>query len=310
MIQFVRELASVHFWLMGAALTVLALVSVRRLFRSIDRSRLLADTPTSRIRSAAQGYVELQGTARMLSGQPIVAPLSGLPCVWYRYSVEKTARDPDGDGLFEVAESIDSGISGGIFGLDDGTALCIVDPEGAEVWPLREDCWRGRYRRPGGLPRTVPRLRHLSNRGPFRYREARIHAGEAIWASGRFRAVTGTGLAGKGPQVSRLLADWKKDDAALRRRFDRNGDGDIDVDEWEEAQRAAEAEVGASFPEDARPSELYVLDRPPEGHPFLLSCRPFPRVTVDYGRQAFASAACLLLSAVMLIAVLLIRLVG
>ena len=36
--------------------------------------RLIEDMPTTRLRAAAQGYVELKGTARLFAGEPIVAP--------------------------------------------------------------------------------------------------------------------------------------------------------------------------------------------------------------------------------------------
>ncbi|WP_139555893.1 hypothetical protein [Methylotetracoccus oryzae] len=299
-----------QFWLAFGVLAVVALAGLVHLFRSIHRSRLLSDTPTSRIRSAAQGYVELEGVVRRLAGEPIIAPLSGLPCVWYRYSVEKTARDPDQDGLFEGAEPIEQGVSDGLFGLDDGTALCVVDPDSAEVYAAREDCWRGRYRRPGGLAPDSPLLRHVGNRGVYRYREARIQDGQRLWAAGRFRTVQGGGFLDTNLQVSQLLAIWKKDRPALLRRFDGNHDGAIDLNEWDAAQQAAETAVSESATDDDAPRDVYVLDCPTDGNPFLLSCRPFPRLTADYSRHALASAACLILSSVALVAALLIRFAG
>lgn len=309
-VQWVSGADPLGFWAVCVALSAGGLLSLFHLVRSLDRSCLLADTPTSRIRSAAQGYVELEGTVRMLAGEPIIAPLSGLPCVWYRYSVEKTARDPDSDEFFETVEPVEHGVSDSIFHLDDGTALCVIDPEGAEVRPGREDCWRGRYRRPGGLAPDSPRLRHVSNRGPFRYREARIHEGERLWATGRFRTLGGDGLVDAGLQVSQLLCSWKKDRAALTRRFDRNRDGAIDLDEWEAAQRAAEAAVDRARLTDAAPREVFVLDRPVDGRPFLLSCSPFPGVITQYVRRALVSALCLSVSALALVAGLLMRFAG
>lgn len=308
--EWLRAAEPFPFWTGCAGLATLALLSLFHLFRSIERSRLLADTPTSRVRSAAHGYVELAGRVRMLAGEPIIAPLSGLSCVWYRYSIEKTARDPDEDDWFGAGETVEHGVSDGVFGLDDGTALCVVDPDGAEVRSVREDRWRGKYRRPGSLPSVSPRLRHVTNRGPFRYREARIHAGDALWATGRFRTLSGGGFADAGLQVSQLLSAWKKDRAALMRRFDHDRDGEIDLAEWERAQRAAEAAVDCRAPGGDAAGEVHVLDRPPDGMPFLLSCRPFERLTVAHRRRAVLCAAGLLLSGCALVAGLLIRLAG
>ena len=52
-------------------------------FRSWRRSRLIEDTPLSRVRSATQGYVELGGRARLMPGPPILAPLTLQSCTWW-----------------------------------------------------------------------------------------------------------------------------------------------------------------------------------------------------------------------------------
>ena len=45
-------------------------------FRWLHIARMIEDTPTSRIRSAAQGYVELAGRCRALGSTPNLAPLT------------------------------------------------------------------------------------------------------------------------------------------------------------------------------------------------------------------------------------------
>src|SRR5690554_6778645 len=54
-----------------------------------SRIRHLLDTPTSRIRSAAQGYVELVGVLRSGPVENLSAPLTGEPCLWWRYRIEE-----------------------------------------------------------------------------------------------------------------------------------------------------------------------------------------------------------------------------
>lgn len=68
------------------------------------RAWRLADTPIARIRPAPQGYVELYGRARLLPGPPILAPLSSLPCAWYRYQIEERSSG----GRWWLVESGDS----------------------------------------------------------------------------------------------------------------------------------------------------------------------------------------------------------
>ena len=63
--------------------------------QNLRRYQAIADTPTSKIRSASQGYVELSGTIEKADSpdiQPLSGPLTGLPCVWYRYSIERYRR--------------------------------------------------------------------------------------------------------------------------------------------------------------------------------------------------------------------------
>ena len=64
-----------------------------RFLRLQARRRLIEDMPTSRIRSATQGYVELEGRARLMDGPPILSPLTHVECAWYRFKVEKREED-------------------------------------------------------------------------------------------------------------------------------------------------------------------------------------------------------------------------
>lgn len=57
-------------------LAVIGLIAWTSTFR---RRRAITDTPTSRIASAAQGYVELSGQGRALDDPPLYAPLTQAP---------------------------------------------------------------------------------------------------------------------------------------------------------------------------------------------------------------------------------------
>ena len=115
-----------------AALALAALVAG---FSGLRRSRHIEDVPTARVRSAPQGYVELVGTARMMHGEPIIAPLSHTACCWYSYRIERRrGRD---------WSLVQSGTSDGIFLLHDHTGDCVIDPEGAEVTSRHKRSWAG-----------------------------------------------------------------------------------------------------------------------------------------------------------------------
>ena len=60
--------------------------------RWLHVARMIEDTPTSRIRSAAQGYVELGGRCRALDGTQNLAPLTQRPCVWWRCRIQQTVE--------------------------------------------------------------------------------------------------------------------------------------------------------------------------------------------------------------------------
>src|SRR5690606_16652826 len=96
--------------------------------RQLRRARLIEDTPTSRIRSAPQGYVELTGFAREVAAAdtPLRGPLTGKPCVWFRYRIERYQR-----GKRSGWHPVESGASAQWFELDDGSGRCWIDPAGA-----------------------------------------------------------------------------------------------------------------------------------------------------------------------------------
>jgi hypothetical protein len=122
--------------------------------------------------------------------------------------------------------------------------------------------------------------------------------------------VQGGGCLDANLQVSQLLSAWKKDQPTLLRRFDGNHDGAIDLNEWDAAQQAAEAAVSGSATDGDGARDVYVLDRPADGRPFLLSCRAFPHLTSDYSQCALASAGCLFLFCLATATALVVRFAG
>src|SRR6266542_4039224 len=70
------------------ALAAMSVVSFFAWIGNFRRMRQIEDIPTSKIASAAQGYVELLGRSVPIPDCPVLAPLSQLPCCWYRYTIE------------------------------------------------------------------------------------------------------------------------------------------------------------------------------------------------------------------------------
>ncbi|MGX2039111.1 GIDE domain-containing protein [Methylocaldum sp. MU1018] len=285
--DFVLQSSPQHFWLaiVAASLTGAACFCIA--FRWLHRARLIADTPTAKIRSAAQGYAELEGRARLMEGEPIHAPLSGAPCVWYSYKVEKRGSD-DEDGRSTTGwQTIESGVSEAIFHLEDDTGRCIVDPDHAEVTPSVRLRWRGRLARPGYAPPQTGFWDLLFSSGPYRYTEYRIQADDPIYAIGQFVSLDGADSISFDTEVGDLLSRWKRNRSELIRRFDANGDGEIDAEEWETVRQHAEREVMASWRERTRQAEFFLMKKPSHGRPYILSAIPQEKLTGRYRRNAW-----------------------
>jgi hypothetical protein len=230
-------------------------------FHELRRARELEDTPVSRIRSAAQGYVELIGRARLMPGPPILSPLTGTPCYWWKCRVTETYRD-DTVTLFDA-------VSDDMFFLSDTTGDCIVDPVGARVAPNLVRSWRGRLRKPHRAPGGA--WEAFFSSGPYRYSEQLITGEVLLSASGWFRTQAAAQAGDESRELSALLAEWKQDRHALLRRFDANGNGRIDPEEWESARAAALEEVRAARAGREPLPDLNVLGRPPDGREFRIS---------------------------------------
>ena len=72
--EFVLQLDPGEYWLAVGFLVLVALGAFWAIFHFFYRARFIEDTPTSRVRSAAQGYVELNGVGRLMTGPPIISP--------------------------------------------------------------------------------------------------------------------------------------------------------------------------------------------------------------------------------------------
>lgn len=237
-------------------------------FWQLRRARLIEDTPTSKVRSAAQGYVEFYGLARLLPGPAIVSPLTGTRCCWWQYTVEEQQQDDSGRS--RGWRVIERATSDELFLLVDETGECIIDPLGASVTPSLSRRWYGKNPRPGPVPKSSVWF----GSGQYRYRERLIGFGDSLYAIGSFRTQGVAHEFRESDEVRELLAEWKRNRRELMARFDRDRDGQIDAEEWEQARRAALAEVREAQVERSADPDLHVLSRPTDGRPFLLSTAP------------------------------------
>jgi hypothetical protein len=262
-----------------------------------SKLRHLLDTPTSRIRSAAQGYVELAGVLRGLADTPpLMAPLTATPCLWWRYRIEEY-RTGSKRGSWSVLEQ---GSSEGLLRLFDATGECLIDPRGAEVLPARRDCWTGDQRHPRGTPSSGV-LAWLTGHRQYRYTEERLHANAPLYAIGEFRT-SGGGRQGLDLQAAQgqVVREWKEDYAGLLQRFDHNRDGQLDQAEWSRVRLAASLEAQQRHRLASGRQALHKLARPAEDFPFVLSSHGEEVLVRRYRWQAAGGAMLCLLGAALL----------
>lgn len=251
--------------------------------RWIRMARLIEDTPTSRIRSAAQGYVELMGRALPLADTRNLAPLTQRPCVWWRYRISKRVESGSGKHRRQRWQTVASGRSSLPFLLDDETGQCIVKPDGAEIVTTETTTWYGHT----PWPTTAPGGSHpwFTGERDYRYVEERIYEHERVYALGDFRSSASNAERDLQAEQAALLSEWKQDQPELVRRFDGDRDGRIDLAEWEKAREAARRTVYERQVERPQRATLHVLCKP-EGQMFLLASLPPGDLARRYRRRA------------------------
>jgi len=275
-------------WLIMIGLAAAAVYSFWCACKAWTKNRTIEDTPTSRIRSAAQGYVELSGRGRIPPNAANKGPLTGIPCTWWRYKIEERSRT----GRSRSWSTIQSDTSETPFLLDDGTAQCLVDPRGAEVFPGATDVWYG----PSEWPDVhIPNgtgifgwLVDACTTDKYRYTEHRLQPNEHVCALGAFRSVGGVSVEDPDDAVAELLRQWKHDQATLLARFDRDHDGSLNSAEWEQARAAARNQVLEGRAAAPLPPSVNVLGDPLDGRAFLLAVSDGESLAQRFRRRALA----------------------
>ncbi|WP_407898541.1 hypothetical protein [Ferrigenium sp. UT5] len=221
----------------------MAVISLFAWLSVLHRQRLIVGTPTSRIASAAQGYVELLGNARP-EGAPILSKYLMLPCLWYRYQVERKNHK-------NQWRTVETGESSAPFRLDDGSGDCVIDPRGAEIIARHKDNWRV---------------------GNERYTEWKLLEQDEVYALGEFKTIGGSNdPVTHDKLVKQVLSDWKLDNANMLQRFDLNGNGLLDMDEWLLARQAAKREARKRLDAARAKPDTHFMLKPRDGRLFLIS---------------------------------------
>jgi len=225
------------------ALLAMSVVSFFAWLGNHRRYRQIHDLPTSKVASAAQGYVELLGIGRLIDNSAVHCPASLSPCCWYRYTIE----EKEGEDKWKT---VDEGRSVAHFFLTDDSGSCVISPDGAEVVTSEHKSWQ---------------------KDNMRYNEWLLLPGDTLYAIGEFVTHTANApsVAEEREDISALLSEWKNDQPSLLERFDTDRNGRIDSREWEDVRQAAQQQAMADTETLARRDAI--IRKPPHGRPYLIS---------------------------------------
>lgn len=279
----------------GFALIILLLAAFTGFYcfiRAWKRWRLIQDAPTARLRSAPQGYIELEGKGKLLPDHPIFAPLSNHECLWYHSLIEYKETILEQKRTRTEWKVLYQNISNHAFMLDDGTGICVVDPEAAEIISNEKITWHGNTEWP-------TRTRVLDNDSAivalasrYRYTERLILPGQHLYLIGHLQTRSPATEQSVHDVARDLLSDWKLDREQLLERFDSNRDGEIDQAEWETARKEALAQAQIIHQQLQRETETNCFSKPEGGkRPFIISARPQAELVSNYRRTALTALA-------------------
>lgn len=263
--------------------------------------------PTSRIRSASQGYTELIGVAE-LQGNPQLAPLSNTLCLWWRYEIEQYRSS----GKSSHWVTVDKRASSKPFYLRDDTGLCQIDPAGADISCRHRKVWRGATRHPPSAAANLTATRkkglissvshqfligNLTFGQRYRYTEQMILSGDPLYALGHFESdVSGQRTLNPKQVLGNILTEWKQDFSSLLKKFDADGNGQLDLTEWEAVRTAASKEAIKRRIKNTHKPVEHSLSRPTySGLPFIINSTEQEQLSHQFRRRSFFYAVGFLL---------------
>ena len=202
--------------------------------------QFILDTPRSKIGSAAQGFVELQGKCEFYGDRVTQGFMHGPPCVWHRYSVGCAENETSQSGQSDLP-----------FVIRDETGVCVVNPDGAKIISSGRRSW--------------------SHGGKY-YRTHYIRHGAQLYVFGEMRA-NGCSVTSynERSELASVLRTWKQDQPWLLEEFDADKNGEIDPDEWDNARARAEKIARDKFEVKRVDRVENSIRKPSNGLPMLIS---------------------------------------
>lgn len=252
----IMQLSDNEFLIVTVLGSIISLYAFYLMVKRHHITRLIENTPTSKIRSAAQGYVELNGKAQLMDGSTLLSPLSTRACVWYRYKIEKEVIHRDSKGnVTRSWQLIKSARSDNLFLIEDETGRCIIDPDDADVVTTDKRVWYSHE--------------FMQRR---RYTEELITESEPLYAIGLFKTIDHVERHKHKSHISTLLRHWKKSPNLLLLKYDKDNNGELNEEEWHQVSLAAERQVQRDYGQKALQEPLNLLKMTPhKNQAFILS---------------------------------------
>ncbi|RLB70073.1 MAG: hypothetical protein DRH07_09345 [Deltaproteobacteria bacterium] len=223
-------------------------------FYCLRMKRQIENTPTSKVRSVAMGMVEVKG--RAVRSYALISPMSNTPCVFYRLT--KYRRNIKNQWQVSSVSSSDNVP----FLLEDDTGRVEIDPAGCRVHAGTKQ---------EGVPGQVGLMR-LGDDSNDKWVEEVIVDGTLIYVLG-YASVKRA----KGPNLTEqkieALRELKRNPQNLQ-QFDRDGDGEISSDEWDDARAAVEEKVLRESLQNKRQrkkQEEHVIIGKKKGRPLIIT---------------------------------------
>lgn len=264
-----------------------ALASFYYFMREWKRWHLIQDTPTARLRSAHQGYVELEGQGRFSPDHPIYAPLSNHECIWYHSLIECKQtilhkQRPRTEWKILYQHTSDQS-----FLLDDGTGTCLVNPKGAEIISNEKLVWYGNTEWPTRTKILESGSTIMALASHYRYSERLILPGQYLYVIGHLKTHAPATEQSIRDITRDLISNWKQNTQQLLERFDTNQDGEIDQAEWEVARQTAQSRAQAIHQQLQHTPEINRVDKPNDNQrPYIISVRSQIELIQKHRRNA------------------------
>lgn len=231
---------------------------------SLRYTQLIDDIPTSKIVSAPQGYVELVGVAQAADNTPFVIGINGQDCLWRRLEIVGHEGSGGGSGAL-VAKVIDSlrkrEESRTAFAIKDETGTATIFPYEAEIISTRKI---------------------VKYSEGTEYTEEYIVPGEPLYVLGGFS----TSTPAEAPfdllnETQAQVSIWQTDKKAMLQGFDKDGNGTLDMDEWETMHNAARKIAEQKHAALLAQPQVHTISNPGSGLRYLISSRP-PEKLIGY----------------------------